>query len=77
MWIFDSYFKGCVELWGREKGLTKVSTAYPPLFHRWHLPGLQDLRQQERGGEERDVNLISRADLMPNRTLERERKVAA
>jgi DNA polymerase, archaea type len=32
MWIFDSYYKGCVELWGREKGLTKVGTAYPPSF---------------------------------------------
>ena len=27
MWIFDSYYKGCVELWGRERGLTKVSAA--------------------------------------------------
>lgn len=33
MWIFDSYAKGCVELWGREKGLTKVSAAYPPSFY--------------------------------------------
>jgi DNA polymerase I len=35
MWIFDSYYKGCVELWGRERGLTKVSTAYPPSFHMY------------------------------------------
>jgi DNA polymerase, archaea type len=33
MWIFDSYCKGCVELWGRERGLTKVSAAYPPSFY--------------------------------------------
>ena len=33
MWIFDSYSKGTVELWGREKGLTKVSAAYPPSFY--------------------------------------------
>jgi DNA polymerase, archaea type len=33
MWIFDSYFKGCVELWGRERGLTKVTAAYPPSFY--------------------------------------------
>ena len=33
MWIFDSYYKGCVELWGRERGLTKASVAYPPSFY--------------------------------------------
>jgi DNA polymerase, archaea type len=33
MWIFDSYYKGCVELWGRERGLVKVSAAYPPSFY--------------------------------------------
>ena len=33
MWIFDSYYKGCVELWGRERGLTKASAAYPPSFY--------------------------------------------
>jgi DNA polymerase I len=33
MWIFDSYYKGCVELWSREKGLTKVSAAYSPSFY--------------------------------------------
>ena len=33
MWIFDSYYKGCVELWGRERGLTKASAAYTPLFY--------------------------------------------
>jgi DNA polymerase I len=32
MWIFDSYYKGCVEMWGREGGLTKVSAGFPPSF---------------------------------------------
>ncbi len=29
MWIFDSYFKGCIRLWSRERGLEKFSAAYP------------------------------------------------
>jgi DNA polymerase I len=33
MWIFDSYYKGCVELWGRERGLRKASVAYLPSFY--------------------------------------------
>ncbi|MFA6373368.1 MAG: type B DNA-directed DNA polymerase [Methanothrix sp.] len=33
MWIFDSYYKGCVELWGREIGLTKACAVYPPSFY--------------------------------------------
>jgi len=33
MWIFDSYFKGCVELWSRERGLVRIIAAYPPLFY--------------------------------------------
>ncbi len=33
MWIFDSYYKGSVHLWGRERGLSKVSVAYPPSFY--------------------------------------------
>ena len=33
MWIFDSYFKGCVELWSRERGLVRISVAYPPSFY--------------------------------------------
>jgi DNA polymerase I len=33
MWIFDSYYKGCVELWGRERRSTKVGAAYPPSFY--------------------------------------------
>ena len=33
MWIFDSFFKGCVELWSRERGLERISAAYPPSFY--------------------------------------------
>ncbi|HQF17617.1 MAG: DNA polymerase [Methanosaeta sp. PtaB.Bin039] len=33
MWIFDSYYKGCVELWGRKTGLRRASAAYPPSFY--------------------------------------------
>lgn len=33
MWIFDTYYKGCVELWGRERGLTKTSAIYPQSFY--------------------------------------------
>jgi len=33
VWIFDSYYKGCVELWGREIGLTKACAVYPPSFY--------------------------------------------
>lgn len=33
MWIFDSYYKGCVELWGRERGLRHDSFAYPHSFY--------------------------------------------
>ena len=33
MWILDSYYKGCVELWSREKGLSRTSIAYPPSFY--------------------------------------------
>jgi len=35
MWIFDSYFKGCVELWSRERGLERISAAYPPSFYMY------------------------------------------
>ncbi|HOE46774.1 hypothetical protein [Methanothrix soehngenii] len=37
MWIFDSYYKGSVQLWGREHGLIQASAACPPLFYM-HLP---------------------------------------
>jgi len=33
MWIFDSYFKGCVTMWGRERGLTRSSLPYLPSFY--------------------------------------------
>jgi hypothetical protein len=33
MWIFDSYHRGCVELWGKEHGLSRVSIGYPPSFY--------------------------------------------
>jgi hypothetical protein len=33
MRIFDSYYKERVELWGRERGLSKVSTANPSSFY--------------------------------------------
>jgi DNA polymerase I len=35
MWIFDSYYKGCVELWSRERKLNRVSAAYPPSFYMY------------------------------------------
>jgi DNA polymerase I len=37
MWIFDTYYKGCVELWSRERGLRKASVVYPQSFYM-HLP---------------------------------------
>ena len=33
MWIFDSYYKGCVELWARKRGLYIESIAYPQFFY--------------------------------------------
>jgi DNA polymerase I len=35
MWIFDSYYKDCVELWSHERGLSKTSVAYPPSFYMY------------------------------------------
>ena len=37
MWIFDTYYKGCVLLWGREKGVARKSAVYPQSFYM-HLP---------------------------------------
>ena len=37
MWIFDSYYKGAVHLWARERGLVRTAAAYPPSFYL-HLP---------------------------------------
>jgi DNA polymerase, archaea type len=31
--IFDSYYKGCADLWSRERGLSRTSIAYPPSFY--------------------------------------------
>jgi DNA polymerase, archaea type len=33
IWISDSYFKGCVELWSRERGLVRICVPYPPSFY--------------------------------------------
>jgi DNA polymerase I len=56
MWIFDSYYKGSVELWGRENGLTRTSASYPPSFymrlkdppaHREMIEALESLYRAE------------------------------
>lgn len=52
MWIFDSYYKGCVELWGRKRGLTKASAAYPPCFYM-HLKDPHTHREMIEGLESR------------------------
>lgn len=57
MWIFDSYFKGCVELWSRESGLERISAAYPPSFFmhlkdphtRWEM--IEGLESRYKVGE--------------------------
>jgi len=33
VWIFDSYYKGSVELWARKRGLCQESIAYPQFFY--------------------------------------------
>jgi len=30
---FDSYYKGCVELWSRQRGLSRTGIVYPPSFY--------------------------------------------
>ncbi|OPY53540.1 MAG: DNA polymerase 1 [Methanosaeta sp. PtaU1.Bin112] len=37
MWIFDTCYKGCVEMWGRERGIIRASAVYPQSFYM-HLP---------------------------------------
>ena len=37
MWIFDSYYKGAVHLWARERGLVRTAAVQPPSFYL-HLP---------------------------------------
>jgi len=41
MWIFDSYYKGCVELWSCKSGMSRSSIAYPPSFY-FHLKDPQE-----------------------------------
>jgi len=33
IWIFDSYYKGYVELWSRERRLNRISATCPPSFY--------------------------------------------
>lgn len=33
MWIFDSYYKGCVELWARDRRVVSQSEQYPQSFY--------------------------------------------
>jgi DNA polymerase, archaea type len=33
VWILDSYYKGCVDLWGRDRRLIRSSIAYNPSFY--------------------------------------------
>lgn len=56
MWIFDSYYKGSVELWGRKSGPIKVSVSFPHSFylhlrdppaHREMLAALEGLYRVE------------------------------
>ena len=39
MWILDSYYKGCVELWSRERSLSRTIIHYPQSFYL-HLKDL-------------------------------------
>jgi DNA polymerase I len=50
-WVFDSYYKGCLELWSRDGRLTATSAAFPVCFymhlkdphaHREMIEGLED-----------------------------------
>ena len=43
MWIFDSYYKGAVHLWARERGLVRTVAVQPPSFYL-HLPDPADHR---------------------------------
>ena len=33
MWIFDSYYRGAVHLWARERGLVRTAVMQPPSFY--------------------------------------------
>ena len=56
MWIFDSYYKGAVHLWARDRGLVRAAAAQPPSFylylpdpasHRGMIEGLESLYRLE------------------------------
>ncbi len=57
MWIFDSYRRGCVELWGKEHGLSRVSIGYPSSFYLYlkdphaHIDMLEALECRYRAEE--------------------------
>jgi hypothetical protein len=59
MWIFDSYFKGCVEMWSRDRRLERISAAYPPSFYmylkdphaHWEMIQAPEKPVQGRGGQ--------------------------
>ena len=52
MWIFDSYYKGFVELWSRGRGLERINAAYPPSFYM-HLKDSHAHREMIEGLESR------------------------
>ena len=56
MWIFDSYCKGAVHLWARDRGLVRAAAVQPPSFylylpdpasHRGMIEGLESLYRLE------------------------------
>ena len=56
MWIFDTYCKGTVHLWARERGLVRAAAVQPPSFylylpdpatHRGMIEGLEGLYHLE------------------------------
>ena len=56
MWIFDTYYKGAVHLWARDRGLVRAAAVQPPSFylylpdpaaHRGMIEGLESLYRLE------------------------------
>lgn len=56
MWIFDTYYKGAVHLWARERGLVRAAAVQPPSFYlylpdpatyRGMIEGLESLYRLE------------------------------
>ena len=56
MWIFDSYYKGAVHLWARDRGLVRAAAVQPPSFylylpdpasHRGMIEALESLYRLE------------------------------